>query len=135
MPECLSLAIRDGSARMYSASTTTVKTIFELFLLAVISACGGGNGGSPASTNSPPPPPPPPPAESVPLALTSSNYAPAAQLTATVAEAVLQLAQLSADAVDQLLANPHNSTALPCPNGGTVDLVLTDNNADGIPNG
>jgi hypothetical protein len=52
----------------------------------------------------------------------------------TVAEAVLQLAQLAADAVDQMRANPQNSTALPCPNGGTLDLTLTDNNADGIPN-
>lgn len=107
--------------------------IQSLLLVATVTSCGGGGGnsGSPAATSAPPAPPP---AETIPLVLTTNNYGPATELTASVAEAVLQLGQLASDAIDQLRANPQNSMALPCVNGGTLDLVLTDNNADGIPN-
>jgi hypothetical protein len=118
-------------SQLRSTRTRTNSTL-SLLLIAAVTACGGGggNGGSPAASIPPPPPPP----ETVPLAFTMNNYGPATELTATVAEAVLQLGQLATDAVDQLRANPQNSTVLPCANGGTLDLVLTDNNADGVPN-
>jgi hypothetical protein len=74
---------------------------------------------------------PPPPPESIPIALDSKNFAPATQLTVTVAEAVLQLGMLATDAADQVWASPHSSGSVPCLNGGTLDLTFTDSNSDG----
>jgi hypothetical protein len=120
---------RKGWCNQLRSIRRRAKSAFLLLPIVAVTACGGGNGGSPASSTPPPPAP-----ETVPLAFALNNYGPASELTVTVAEAVLQLGQMATDAVDLLRANPQNSTSLPCVNGGTLDLVLTDNNADGVPN-
>lgn len=92
---------------------------------ALAAGCGGGGGGGGGAQ----PQPPPPPAATVPLVLSTKNFAPAAQLTVTVAEALLQLGMLAADTADEVKGVAQAS--IPCLNGGTVDLSVTDKNADG----
>ena len=110
--------LRPGHRLALSAAAVTASLLV---------ACGGG-GGSP-TTSSPAPASAPPSAETVPLTLDSKNFASATQLTVSVAEAVLQLGTLATDTTDQ--ARGSFQSTLPCLNGGTVDLSVTDANADG----
>jgi hypothetical protein len=109
--------------------------IAPAIIASLLAACGGGGGSAPAITPpTPPPSAPSPPPETIPVTLDSKNFALAAQLTVSVAEAVLQLGMLATDAADQVWASPHSSGSVPCLNGGTLDLAFTDSNADGLLN-
>ncbi len=99
--------------------------VAALAALASLSACGGGGGDSTAT------PPAPPPAPAAKVSLAAGNYKNAVTLSMAVASEAYSYARLGVSLVDQWLDVPITFfPVLPCPQGGTTSLELTDKNGD-----
>ena len=103
---------------------TLFRTLAAILPVALIQGCGGGDGGgSPA-----PSPAPAPPAG---VTLAAANYQAALRVPMLSADAAYTHASMGVSVVDNLLNRPLNLFPVPCPQGGSTSMELTDRNGDG----
>jgi hypothetical protein len=92
-------------------------------LAGVIAGCGGGS-------DSGPPPAVPTPSPPAAVALASGNYQDAVRVPMRAAQAAYTHGTLGISVVDHMLNVPLNFFPVPCPQGGTTTIELTDQNRD-----
>ena len=92
-------------------------------LAGVIAGCGGGG-------DSGPPPAVPTPSPPAAVALASTNYQDAVRVPMRAAQSAYTHATLGISVVDHMLNVPLNFFPVPCPQGGTTTIELTDQNRD-----
>jgi len=99
------------------------RAIVALLSGALAQGCGGGE-----DAGSPDPVPPPPPSPVV--ALAANNYQDAVRVPMKTSYAAYTHATLGVSVVDNLLNVPLSFLPVPCPQGGTTGMELTDRNND-----
>jgi hypothetical protein len=92
-------------------------------LAGIIAGCGGGG-------DSGPPPAVPLPSPPAAVALASTNYQDAVRVPLRVAQAAYTHGTLGISVVDHMLNVPLGFFPVPCPQGGTMSIELTDQNND-----
>jgi hypothetical protein len=94
-----------------------------VLLAAAIAGCGGGDDpGAPPAVPSPSPP--------AAVALSGTNYQDAVRVPMRAAQAAYTHGTLGISIVDNMLNLPLGFFPVPCPQGGTTTIELTDQNAD-----
>lgn len=91
-------------------------------IIGVVMGCGGGD-----DPGRPPAVPAPVPAA---VTLAASNYQDAVRIPMRAAQAAYTHATLGISVVDHMLNVPLNFFPVPCPQGGTTTIELTDQNRD-----
>lgn len=121
-------------------TATTAARVLAMLSVSLLAACGGGGGGTeggagvtPPTTPGTPTPTPPAAASATPLPISQANTEDALAGGATIAESLLQVAQLGIDFVR--VANQRGATtfSMPCRGGGAADLELTDPDQNRVP--
>jgi hypothetical protein len=109
----------------YARGMTRPSPIFPIAVAALLASCGGGGGGGAA------PPAPPPVAQTPQATLNVSNYQNAAKLAMGISSSAFTYSKLGVSVVDSLFQVPLGFfPVLPCPEGGTTSIELTDQNSN-----